>query len=468
MSVKIQNQYLKLQEEKESNARAYPRHFPLVISRAKGIQVTDTVGRSFFDCLAGAGTLALGHNPDVVIEALREVLEEHVPLHTLDLATPLKLEFIQELLSLLPEPLREGSRIQFCGPTGADAVEAAIKLVKTATGGRSILAFQGGYHGSTQATMAMSGNLGKKQHLQSLLPDVHFLPFPYEYRCPFGMGGEMTARLSAQYIENLLNDCESGISAPCGVIVETVQGEGGAIPADLEWLRELRRITTEHGIPLIIDEVQTGIGRTGRMLSFEHAGIIPDVIICSKAVGGSLPMSVVIYKEELDQWQPGAHTGTFRGNQLAMAAGPATLRYIREQDVHSNVQERSEQFMTRLRALQARTGAIGDVRGRGLMIGVEIVDTTGRKDRLGHYPPGGELAAAIQRNCFNNGLIIEVGGRHSAVVRFLPPLNINEREVDEVLTIFERSVEEALFGTDDMKAEAGGSCIPEITDSLRI
>lgn len=242
MSVKVhnvqndQNDYLRLQEEKESNARAYPRHFPLVISRAKGMMVTDTEGRMYYDCLAGAGTLALGHNHEVVVEAIRGVLEQQIPLHTLDLATPLKLAFMEELFSILPEELRNSSKIQFCGPTGADAVEAAIKLVKSATRGRSVLAFQGGYHGSTQAAMALSGNLSKKEHLQSLLPDVHFLPFPYEYRCPFGMGGGMTAKLSAQYIENLLDDCENGIAAPCGIIVETVQGEEERSPPILNGL----------------------------------------------------------------------------------------------------------------------------------------------------------------------------------------------------------------------------------------
>ncbi|PKQ88697.1 diaminobutyrate--2-oxoglutarate transaminase [Paenibacillus sp. BGI2013] len=444
MSVEVQTEYLKMQNEKESNARSYPRHFPLVINKAHGVKITDTEGRVFYDCLAGAGTLALGHNHDTVVNAIRDVLDQQIPLHTLDLATPLKLSYMQELFSILPAEMRDTAKIQFCGPTGADAVEAAIKLVKHATGGKSILAFQGGYHGSTQATMSMSGNLSKKQHLQSLLPDVHFLPFPYEYRCPFGVGEGMTARLSAQYIENLLDDCESGIAAPCGVIVETVQGEGGAIPADIEWLRELRRITAERSIPLIIDEVQTGIGRTGRMFSFEHAGIVPDVIICSKAVGGSLPMSVVIYKEELDRWQPGAHTGTFRGNQLAMAAGLATLRYIREQDVLNNVHLRSEQFMNQLNAMKERYAEIGDVRGRGLMIGVEVVDPMGRKDRLGHYLPNGALAESIQRECFKNGLIVGLGGRHSAVVRFLPPLNITEQESGAILAIFEKSVAEAI------------------------
>ncbi|OXM15584.1 diaminobutyrate--2-oxoglutarate transaminase [Paenibacillus herberti] len=444
MSISTQQDYLQLQGERESQARSYPRRFPLVIHKAKGMIITDMDGKSYYDCLAGAGTLALGHNHDVVVEAIKKTLDQQIPLHTLDLATPLKVEFMNEIFAILPDELKHTAKIQFCGPTGADAVEAAIKLVKNATKGGAILAFQGAYHGSTQATLSMSGNLSKKANLQSLLPNVHFLPFPYEYRCPFGVGNGKTAEISAQYIENLLNDVESGIAEPCGVIVETVQGEGGSIPADIQWLKELRRITAERGIPLIIDEVQTGIGRTGKMFSFEHAGIVPDVIVCSKAIGGSLPMSVVIYKEELDQWQPGAHTGTFRGNQLGMATGLATLAYIRENRVLDNVNERSKQFFETLNRLQEKYEEIGDVRGRGLMIGVELVDPRGKVDRLGHYLPNGQLASKIQDRCFANGLIIESGGRHSAVLRFLPPLTITASETAEVLSIFEKSVMEAV------------------------
>lgn len=445
---KSKKTYFEFQNERESNAKSYPRHFPMVIEKAKGIFVTDVEGKVYYDCLCGAGTLALGHNHEVVIQAIEEVLNKQIPLHTLDLATPLKIEFMQEIFSLLPAELQDSAKIQFCGPTGADGVEAAIKLVKNATKGKSILAFQGGYHGSTQGTMSMSGNLSKKQHLQSLLPDVHFLPFPYEYRCPFGIGKGKTAQICAQYIENLLDDCESGIASPCGMIFETVQGEGGTIPADIDWLREMRRITQERGIPLIIDEVQTGIGRTGKMFSFEHAGIVPDVIICSKAIGGSLPMSVVIYKEELDQWNPGAHIGTFRGNQLGMATGLATLRFIKENNVLNNVNMRSKQFFERLNELKEKYELIGDVRGRGLMIGVEIVNPKGKKDRLGHYPPFEKLALIIQERCFHNGLIIEVGGRHSSVMRFLPPLTITENETIEVLNIFEKSINEAIHMVD--------------------
>ncbi|GMK37482.1 diaminobutyrate--2-oxoglutarate aminotransferase [Paenibacillus sp. CCS19] len=447
LTTRADEAYLQLQSERESNARSYPRRFPIIIDKAVGVTITDTEGKTYYDCLAGAGTLALGHNHEVVVNAIEDVLKRQIPLHTLDLATPLKLDFMQEIVSLLPAGLRENAKIQFCGPTGADGVEAAIKLVKTATGGKSILAFQGGYHGSTQATMAMSGNLSKKEHLQSLLPDIHFLPFPYEYRCPFGVGGERTAEISAFYIEHLLDDCESGIARPCGVIVETVQGEGGAVPASLEWLRQLRRITAERGIPLIIDEVQTGIGRTGTMFSFEHAGIVPDVIVLSKAIGGSLPMSLIVYKGELDQWKPGAHTGTFRGNQLGMATGLATLRYIRENGVLDNVKERGMQLMDALHLIRDEFSEIGDVRGRGLMIGVEVVDPRGNQDNLGHYPPNGQLAAAIQERCLQGGLIVETGGRHSAVLRFLPPLTITQRETAEVLTIFRRAVTEAVIAS---------------------
>ena len=159
------------------------------------------------------------------------------------------------------------------------------------------------------------------------MPDVHFLPYPYEYRCPFGRGGEASHKLSSAYIENMLDDPESGMLQPAGMIFEAVQGEGGSVPARAEWIKEMRRITKERGIPLIIDEVQTGIGRTGKMFAFEHAGIIPDVIVLSKAIGGSLPLSVVIYDQDLDQWGPGAHIGTFRGNQMAMAAGSSCMSF---------------------------------------------------------------------------------------------------------------------------------------------
>ncbi|MGQ7890496.1 aspartate aminotransferase family protein [Paenibacillus sp. WC2504] len=440
--------YLESQSQRESNARSYPRRLPIAIQEAEGIYVKDMDGKVYYDCLAGAGTLALGHNHPVVVDAIKQMLDSKRPLHTLDLTTPLKEQFVDELFASLPEEFAKNARIQFCGPTGGDAIEAAIKLVKTATGNRSILSFQGGYHGSTHAAMSLSGTLGQKEKVNGLIPDVHFMPYPYAYRCPFGVGGEQTHELSSRYIENLLDDPESGIVSPAGMIFEVVQGEGGSIPAPVEWLREMRRITQERNIPLIIDEVQTGLGRTGKLFAFEHAGIIPDVLVLSKAIGGSLPLSVVIYNSKLDVWKPGAHIGTFRGNQMAMAAGLATLKFIKEHDVPGNVEKLGQHLRKHLNELKLDVNCIGDVRGRGLMVGVEIVNAKAALDRLCHYPQYPELARRIQQECFNRGLILEVGGRHSSVMRFLPPLIVTQQQLDEIARLFSEAVHAACAALD--------------------
>ena len=438
--------YLESQAARESNARSYPRRIPIAIKEAEGVHVKDMDGKVYIDCLAGAGTLALGHNHPVVVEAMKKLLDSKHPLHTLDLTTPLKEQFVDELFASLPQEFAKDARIQFCGPTGADAIEAAIKLVKTATGRRSILSFQGGYHGCSHAAMSVSGTLGQKEKINGLVPDVHFLPYPYSYRCPFGVGGEETHRISSRFIENALRDPESGIVSPCGMILEVVQGEGGSIPAPIEWLREMRRITQERDIPLIIDEVQTGLGRTGKLFAFEHAGIVPDVLVLSKAIGGSLPLSVMIYHKKYDVWKPGAHIGTFRGNQLAMAAGLATLTYIKEHDIPANVQQLGNRLTNHLLELKEKNEFIGDVRGRGLMIGVEVVNAQEQADILGHYPAYPQLASRIQQECLKRGLILEVGGRHSAVMRFLPPLIVTEAQVDQIAHIFSESVHAACAG----------------------
>jgi len=431
------------QAARESNARSYPRRLPLAIQRAEGIHVTDMDGKTYYDCLAGAGTLALGHNHPVVVDAIRAMLDQKIPLHTLDITTPLKEAFVDELFASLPAEFAQQARIHFCAPTGADAVEAAVKLAKIATGRGGVFSFHGGYHGSTHATMSLSGSLHQKGDIPGLMPEVQFLPYPYAYRCPFGVGGEQCQQLSAHYLRNILGDPESGVRRPAAIILEVVQGEGGAIPAPVEWLREIRRVTEEYGIVLIIDEVQTGFGRTGKLFAFEHAGIVPDILVLSKAIGGSLPLSVLVYRKQFDVWKPGAHIGTFRGNQMAMAAGLASLQYLRRENLPEQAARRGRQLMDKIAALQREVPEIGDVRGRGLMIGVEIVDGAGATDTLGHPLANPALAGAIQRKCFQKGLILELGGRHSSVVRFLPPLIITEAEIDSVAGIFAEAVREA-------------------------
>lgn len=438
------NALLDRQATRESNARSYPRRIPLALKRAEGIYVEDVEGRVFIDCLAGAGTLALGHNHPVVIEAIEQVLENGTPLHTLDIITPTKDAFMEDLFDCLPPELAREAKVQFCGPTGADAVEAALKLVKTATERGTMLAFHGAYHGMTQGALNLMGSLGPKHSLRGVLQGVQFLPFPYDYRCPFGLGGDAGLQAGLAYLSNVLNDPESGIPKPAGAILEVVQGEGGVIPAPDDWMRGVRAITAAAGVPLLIDEVQTGFGRTGRLFAFEHSGITPDVIVLSKAIGGSLPLSVIVYRKELDGWLPGAHAGTFRGNQLAMAAGSATIRHIRSEGLAEYAANTGRDLLRRLRELQSRYPQLGDVRGRGLMLGIEIVDPDGRADALGHPPADPALAAAIQAQCLRHGLILELGGRRGSVVRLLPPLIITPRQIEHVVDIITAALGAAL------------------------
>ena len=436
------NALLTRQQQRESNARSYPRRIPLALKRARGIYVEDVEGRVFIDCLAAAGTLVLGHNHPIVVDEIQRALASELPMQTLDLTTPIKDQFTDELLSTLPAEMARSAKVQFCGPTGTDAVEAALKLVKTATGRQTVLAFHGAYHGMSLGSLALMGNLGPKRALGGQTQGVQFLPFPYDYRCPFGIAGARGEAAGLEYIRQVLSDPESGVLPPAAIILEVIQGEGGVVPASPTWLRGLRQLCTASRVPLIVDEIQTGFCRTGRRFAFEHAEITPDVVVLSKAIGGSLPLSVVVYHDSLDAWRPGAHAGTFRGNQLAMAAGAATMRFLKTERLDRHAESMGERLMAHLRELQARHACIGDVRGRGLMVGVEIVQPDGDKDPLGHPPQCSELATAVQAACLRRGLILEVGGRHASTLRFLPPLIITATEIDTVAEIVGDAIRE--------------------------
>ncbi|MEL5956005.1 diaminobutyrate--2-oxoglutarate transaminase family protein [Streptomyces sp. CLV115] len=417
---------LRRQSLRESAARTYARSLPIVPVRARGLTIEGADGRRYLDCLSGAGTLALGHNHPVVLEAIKRVIDSGAPLHVLDLATPVKDAFTTELFATLPRQFADNARIQFCGPAGTDAVEAAFKLVRGATGRSGLLAFTGAYHGMTEGALAASGGAEDVR--------VTRLPFPRDYRCPFGIGGERGAEIAARWTENLLDDPKGGTPAPAGMILEPVQGEGGVNPAPDSWMRRMREISEARNVPLIADEVQTGVGRTGAFWAVEHSGIVPDVMVLSKAIGGSLPLAVIVYRSELDTWQPGAHAGTFRGNQLAMAAGTATLAFVRENRLAERAAALGARMLARLQALATDHPTIGDVRGRGLMIGVELVDPEAAASGDGpEPPPAPALALAVQQECLRRGLIVELGGRHSTVVRLLPPLTLTDEQATAVV-----------------------------------
>ncbi|WP_078947622.1 aminotransferase class III-fold pyridoxal phosphate-dependent enzyme [Streptomyces griseus] len=452
------------QSAREPAARTYARALPIVPVRARGLTVEDAHGRRYLDCLSGAGTLALGHNHPVVLEAIRKVLDSGAPLDVLGLATPVEDAFVTELFHTLPPGLAGHARVRFCGPAGTDAVEAAFDLVRAATGRTGVLAFTGAHHGAS-ADGAFEARVAR-------------LPYPQDYRCPFGVGGERGAELAARWTESVLDAPDSDVRHPAGMILEPVQGEGGVIPAPDTWMRRMRRLTTDRSIPLIADESDTGVGRTGAFWAVEHSGVTPDVMVLSKAIGGSLPLAVVVHRADLEEpadptrladlagRRPGAPRGTFRGNQLALAAGTATLAHVRANRLAERAATLGARVLGQLRELGDEFDRVGEVRGRGLMIGVELVDPTadgvprcdGRPrpedPRRSQGPPRSAdspastglpqptstphpaapaLAAAVQRECLRRGLIVDVGGPHGSVVRLLPPLTITDEQAAAVV-----------------------------------
>jgi diaminobutyrate-2-oxoglutarate transaminase len=430
---------IEVMKRQESKARTYAATFEAVFESGAGIRVRDQTGREIIDCLACAGALPLGHDHPEVREALLRFLGSGQLYQALDLTTPAKFEFVRELFASLPDLWATRTKIQFCSPSGSDAVEAAMKLTRYATGRQPIIAFHGAYHGMTGGALAAMGNLSPKAGTVVTAGHVHFAPYPYRYRCPFGTDGSATDQLSIQYLSSLLSDPESGVPRPAAVMLEAVQGEGGCIPVSDDWLRALRKLTREHGVPLVIDEVQTGFARTGTMFAFERAGIVPDVLVLSKALGGGFPLAAVVYDEALDQWPRGMHAGTFRGNQIAMVAGMTAMQIIKRDRLDLHAAAMGAELMAGLGEIARHHPELGDVRGRGLMVGVEVV-----KPCAAPRPPrDGALTAAIKRAAFARGLLIESGGRDGAVLRFLPPLIVTRRDIGEILDRFQAAVREA-------------------------
>ena len=428
------------QASTESNARTYPRRLPVAIAEASGSYVTDVDGRRYIDFLAGAGVLALGHNHPELIAAVHDQLTKLT--HGLDFPTPVREEFKRRQLAMLPEAMRGSMKMHFCGPTGADGVEAAVKLCKKATGRGTVVAFQGSYHGSTHGAMSLTSEVQPKAGLQNLLPGIHFAPYGYCHRCPLSLSPDTCATNCAEMLANTLHDTHGGVQLPAALILELVQGEGGSIPAPVPFVRRIAELARTLDIPLIVDEVQTGCGRTGTWFAFEQYGIVPDVIVASKGLSGlGLPVSVIMYREHLDVWTPGSHIGTFRGNNLAFASANAFLDVLAREDLLAQVRQRGDYLLAALRQLRLECMLISDVRGRGLMLGMEMSGcaTAGAT----------EVATRFQREALRRGLIVEIGGRDDCVVRLLPPLNISLETADEALAIMRDAalaVQEDLIG----------------------
>lgn len=419
----------------ESTAITYPRNLTIAIRRASGSFIEDMDGNNYIDFLTGAGVLSLGHNhPELVSEAITQM---YTLCHSLDFPTPIKQQFTEQLIDLLPETLKSEMRVHFCGPTGADAVETAIKLAKTHTQRDEVIAFHGSYHGCTNAAMSVTSLKAPKENIGNLMPGVNFFPYPYCFRCPLGLAAENCETNCLSYLENMLRDGHGGIKKPAAVIIEPVQGEGGTIPATKNFMQRLRSLTEELGILLIVDEVQSGIGRTGKWFAFEYYDIEPDIIVSSKALSGmGSPISVIMYRKKY-QWKKGAHIGTFRGNQVAMATGVKALQIMRQNNILDNVKQMSQHFLGLMEESLQKNSLVGDIRGLGLMLGIEMVDPLTRQ-------PNGVLARKVQKTCLENGLIVELGGRDDAVIRLLPPLNISQQVLGRAAEILIHAIHDAV------------------------
>jgi diaminobutyrate-2-oxoglutarate transaminase len=408
----------------ESAVQSYARAFPVIFTRAKGSHLYDEKGNAYLDFLAGAGTLNYGHNNPVLKKALIEYIEQDGITHGLDMHTGAKREFLENLDRFIFKPRAMEYVVQFTGPTGTNAVEAAMKIARNVTGRHNIVAFTNGFHGVSLGSMAATGNSHHRDAAGIPLTGVTHLPYAGY------LGHELdTVKLLQQMIE----DSSSGLDKPAAVMLETIQGEGGLNTASNEWLQRIEALCRKHDILLIVDDIQAGCGRSGRFFSFEESGIKPDLVTLSKSLSGyGLPFAVTLIKPEYDQWKPGEHNGTFRGNNHAfVTAAKALEHYWADDSFQRDVQKKIAHLSQRLQGIaKGFDRRLIHTKGRGFMQGLSFRD--------------GEIAGAICREAFDNGLIIETSGADNQVVKCLCPLTITIEELDKGLDILQRAVHNTL------------------------
>ncbi|WP_456815212.1 diaminobutyrate--2-oxoglutarate transaminase [Bradyrhizobium sp. USDA 4529] len=409
-------------EALESNVRSYSRSFPAMFSRARGSIMLTENGRQIIDFLSGSGALNYGHNNHAIRAAIIEYLASDAVVHGLDMATPAKLEFMETFSSAILSDRDPQYRFQFTGPTGANAIEAALKLSRKITGRQNIIAFMHGYHGMSLGAIAASGNRFYRT-ASGVLSGATFMPYD-GYLGP--------AVDTADYLRKVLMDECSGIDRPAAILVETVQGDGGINVASREWLQSIQVIAKDVDALFIVDDIQMGCGRTGEFFSFEYAALSPDIIVLSKSLSGyGLPLSMLLIRDAHDQWRPGEHTGTFRGNNLALVAGTAAINiYWRSQTFSHGIQEMGELMRRRLNTIASKHGNRFAVRGRGMAWGFDCEMA--------------EVAEATVGRAFDKGLMVERCGPVDQVVKFLPALTIDIETLNHGLDLFDEALSEAL------------------------
>ncbi len=429
---------LEIQKEIEGSVVSYPKSMPFAINHAKGAIIEDVDGNRFIDFFSGCGVLNVGHCNEEVLSYVRE--QQDKLIHALDFPTETKLTVIRKMLQNLPEDIRNDFKVSFGGPTGSDAVEAAIKLAKIKTGRDGIIAFSGGYHGMSSGALAVTSDTRFRNGISSLMPNVHFAPFSYYYRSPADMDEVTYTKHCLEQFRLMLEDKHSGIIKPAAILVEPIQGEGGNITPTKGFLQGLINIAHRNDVLVIFDEIQSGFFRSGEYLACMKYDVIPDIITMSKGLGGiGFPISALLYKKSVEAWKSGDHIGTFRANQVSLAAANGAFDFIEKYDVKSYVNEISNYLFSGLRALAVGCKFIGDVRGEGLMIGVEFVKNKATKEP---YP---EFVKEFRENCLQRGLLFEVGGHYDNVVRILPPLIVTPKIIDEALNVMGEALKASIL-----------------------
>jgi len=415
------------QRETESSAVLYPTETPIAFEEGRGATVEDVDGNRYLDFFAGISVLNVGHANPYVTEAANEQ-SSRLP-HSLDFPTEPRLDLVEKLTEIAPGGLAGDSRVVFGGPTGSDAVEGSIKLAKQYTGNRGMVAFYGGFHGETAGAFSLSADGKYKRDYTPLLAEVEHAQYPY----PFRQGGtpQETVDTALEEVKTLLGDRYGAMPNPAGVWVEPIQGEGGLVVPPAGFMSGLRDLCDDHDVPLIVDEVQAGMGRTGEWWGSDNFDITPDAITVGKAIGNGHPLSATIYREEMDTWGPGGHTGTFRGYNVAMVAALRSIEYIEDHDLLEHATDLGVYIRKRLARVDSPL--VGQVRGMGLFIGAELVDDDGR--------PASEVASAVRQRCMERGVLVWGGGRDDSVVRLLPPLVLTREQAETGLDIICEAIE---------------------------
>lgn len=409
----------------ESEVRTYSRSFPVTFTQAKGAVLSTEDGKEYVDFLAGAGTLNYGHNHDVLKQALIEYISNDGLTHGLDMQSEAKAHFLETFRDLILKPRGMGDfKVMFTGPTGTNCVEAALKLARKVKGRSNIISFTNGFHGVSGAALAATGNQHHRGGMGTSLNDVTRMPFDGY----LGEGVDTT-----EYLDKVLSDPSSGVDHPAAVIVETIQGEGGLNAASFKWLQNLEKVCRRHDMLLIVDDIQSGCGRSGRFFSFEEAGISPDIVTLSKSLSGyGLPFAVTIFRPELDKWSPGEHNGTFRGNNHAFVTAATAFKHFWSDDAfEKEVRRKADKLRSGLKAIIKSHGASTlKLKGRGLMSGIEC--------------PDGDLAGAVIKDAFGQGLVIETSGAHDQVVKCLVPLILTDDQIEFGLKVLDKAFANAL------------------------